>query len=84
MPRQLLRRRLTETEMARGVGMLEMGASQRQVATAINVTQSVIPRCGTATRQRGQSPTGTVEADNAPHRARTTAISLSRRAATPS
>ena len=44
MPRQLIRRRLTETEMARGMVMLEAGASQRHVATSLNVTQSVISR----------------------------------------
>ena len=44
MPQQQIQGRLTDAEMARGVGMLEAGLSQRQVAQALNVNQSVISR----------------------------------------
>ena len=44
MRRQQIQRRLTDAEMARGVGMLEAGLSQQQVAQALNVNQSVISR----------------------------------------
>ncbi|KAK7504327.1 hypothetical protein BaRGS_00004631, partial [Batillaria attramentaria] len=41
------KRRLTDTEMARGVRMLEAGSSQRQVAQAVNVTccMAALDRC---------------------------------------
>ena len=42
MPREQIQRRLTDAEMARGIGMLEAGLSQRQVGQALNVNQSVI------------------------------------------
>jgi hypothetical protein len=44
MAGQLPQRRLTHIEMAQGVGMLQAGSSQRQVARALNVNQSVISR----------------------------------------
>lgn len=42
--RHALRRRLSEGEMARGVGMLQSGSSQRLVAGALGVSQSVASR----------------------------------------
>jgi hypothetical protein len=44
MAGQLPQRRLTYIEMAQGVGMLQAGSFQCQVARALNVSQSVISR----------------------------------------
>ena len=39
-----VRRRLSEEEMNRGIGMLEAGLSQREVARVLGVSQSVVSR----------------------------------------
>ena len=44
MPPPRHRRRLTTEELARGIGMLETGLSQRHVANSLGVSQSVISR----------------------------------------
>ena len=44
MPPQRQRRRLTTEELARAMGMLEHGSSQRRVANVFGVSQSVISR----------------------------------------
>ena len=69
MPPQCQRNRLTHEEMARAMGMLECGYSQRRVANVFGVSQSVISRAwnrfqtyGSATqrhsggRQRATTP----------------------------
>ena len=40
-------RRLSEEEMNRGIGMLEAGLSQREVARVLGVSQSVVSRMWT-------------------------------------
>ena len=42
-----VRRRLSEEEMNRGIGMLEAGLSQREVARVLGVSQSVVSRMWT-------------------------------------
>ena len=42
-----VRRRLSEEEMNRGIGMLEDGLSQREVARVLGVSQSVVSRMWT-------------------------------------
>ena len=42
-----VRRRLSEEEMNRGIGMLEAGLSQREVARVLVVSQSVVSRMWT-------------------------------------
>lgn len=44
MHRQVIRTHLADTEMTRGIAVLEKGGSQWQVATALNASQSVISR----------------------------------------
>ena len=39
-----VRRRLSEEEMNRSIGMLEAGLSQREVARVLGVSQSVVSR----------------------------------------
>ena len=69
MPPQRQRSRLTTEELARAMGMLECGSSQRRVANVFGVSQSVITRAwncfqtyGSATqrhaggRQRATTP----------------------------
>ena len=47
MPPQSVRRRLTTEELGRCIGMLDAGYSQRDIANALNVSQSVVNRAGT-------------------------------------
>ena len=42
-----VRRRLSEEEMNRGIGMLEAGLSQREVARVLGVSQSIVSRMWT-------------------------------------
>ena len=42
-----LRRHLSQDEMNRGIGMFHSGLSQRHVANGLDVSQSVVPECGT-------------------------------------
>ena len=44
MANQNVRRRLSDAEMNRGIGMLEAGSNQREVACILGVSQSVIGR----------------------------------------
>jgi transposase len=44
MANRQVRRRLSEDEMNKGIGMLEAGGSQRHVANALGVSQSVVSR----------------------------------------
>lgn len=60
MPPQRQRRRLTSEQLGRCIGMLESGFSQRHVANALNVSQSVVNRAwnrhqtfGTAAHRHG-------------------------------
>ena len=47
MADQQVRRRLSEEEMNRGIGMLEVGLSQREVACVLRVSQSAVSRMWT-------------------------------------
>ena len=42
-----VRRRLSEEEMNKGIGMLEAGFSQREVARVLGVSQSIVSRMWT-------------------------------------
>ena len=60
MPPQHVRRRLTTEQLGRCIGMLDAGYSQRDVANALNVSQSVVNRTwnrqqtfGTAAHRHG-------------------------------
>lgn len=60
MPPQRVRRRLTTEQLGRCIGMLDAGYSQRDVANALNVSQSVVSRAwsrqqnfGTAAHRHG-------------------------------
>ena len=60
MPPQRVRRRLTTEQLGRCIGMLDAGYSQRDVANALNVNQSVVNRTwnrqhtfGTAAHRHG-------------------------------
>ena len=44
MANQNVRRRLSDTEMNRGIGMLEAGSNQREVARILGVSQGVFGR----------------------------------------
>ena len=47
MAARQVRHRLSEEEMNRGIGVLEAGLSQREVACVLRVSQSVISRMWT-------------------------------------
>ena len=64
MPPQRQCRRLTTEELARALGMLECGSSQRRVASVFGVSQSVISRAGIASRRMAQLPSAMLVVDN--------------------
>ena len=64
MPPQLQRSRLTTDELARAMGMLECGYSQRRVTKVFGVSQSVISKAWNRFRCMAQLSSAILMVDN--------------------